>query len=181
MTKARILLVACWRTRRGIFIVSAIILYLSSLWLSGIIFFTERGVFRDDRGVYLGGYYGNCIITNHTTSAAVLSYKGGDILPIGWLGLFLGNIAWYANCFFFIALILACIRPVPSILTVLFALIGFMIGLHAWSFYHMPADEGGGSCYLVDHLGIGYYVWEMSFIFLAFSRISVKQTGRWFR
>jgi hypothetical protein len=61
------------------------------------------------------------------------------------------------------------------LLTGLLELSGSIIGLQAYLFHTMPTDEGGVTCGLVDHLGAGFYIWEMSFIILALSQLSVKR------
>jgi hypothetical protein len=92
-------------------------------------------------------------------------WSGMHALALGWLGIFVGNPAWFANLFwlagslFFIpnrgrivALIL-CLLAVPVAFTA-FSIIGQVI----------PADEGGVNKQRVLQFHAGAYVWLASLI-----------------
>jgi hypothetical protein len=90
---------------------------------------------------------------SHTTD------YGYDDLIIGWLGVFFGLVAWFANPCLILALFFLLIhRPraadVFSLLALLFSL--DMLGFDA---AHVATDEGGTDTYLLGSLLIGAYLW----------------------
>jgi hypothetical protein len=150
-----------------IMIIAAIALYLISMFLPGLIYLK-------------GSYHGDICIPDR----GMAKMPGLGILISGWLGLLRGNIAWFANWFF----IYACISSVKNLMPVaasrtipvfsvrkriaLLSLSGSLIGLQAFSFQVWPnGDAGGVNCNLLDHLGSGFYLWELSFICLALSQM----------
>lgn len=104
------------------------------------------------------------------------SYKGYRILIDGWLGAFFYIFAWYANVLALVALILALIGRAPK--TAAWIAGGaFLLGLDAFRLDALPII---GICpclpETVDHLAIGYYVWEFSILALLSSQfVTIKQ------
>jgi hypothetical protein len=91
---------------------------------------------------------------------------GHYVFQAGWLGIFMGTFAWYANVFGFLAL--CCFRKATK-LSFIMALLAVIIGSTSVSFGTVWLDEGGVNKLYVDHLGEGFYVWELSFFLLALS------------
>ena len=89
--------------------------------------------------------------------------KGLELLYSGWAGLFIGNIAWYANVLGLMSLLALrqSLRKARK-----WAVWGFLLSLISFTFRYYPLDESGMHYLLVDHLGIGFYVWELAFIAL---------------
>ncbi len=86
----------------------------------------------------------------------------------GWVGIFIPNFAWFANIFWLAALLFSVAKKYKTSL-VLFAT-GFIIGLQSFFPMSWPANEGGvGPDVVVQYLGLGFYVWELSFVLMAIS------------
>jgi hypothetical protein len=92
------------------------------------------------------------------------SKSGFWILTMGWLGIFGGMIAWYANIFGLVAFIASTKKKYKT--GFINSIIAFMLGLQSFNFHTLYQNEGGVNNLIVDHLGIGFYVWEASFAIL---------------
>lgn len=92
-------------------------------------------------------------------------HYGYQILLLGWFGLFAGIFAWLGNPLFVKTLLLIRTKRYQEALYI--AIASFAVGLTAFMVHRVPRNEGGVNDYIVDHLGIGYYVWLASFIALA--------------
>ena len=95
--------------------------------------------------------------------------SGTDILAMGWAGIFVGNIAWYANIVFAVAVVLALDGRMVRTAAVL-GLVAFAMGIDALDFTVKPLDESGSHEMLVDRLAIGFYVWETALAIFALSQ-----------
>lgn len=87
------------------------------------------------------------------------------LLAFGWLGVFVGITAWFANPFGLFAFLAATLRfyKVAFVLS----LAAFGLGLDAYAFHEKGLNEGGAPWLEVDRLASGYYVWQASFALLA--------------
>ncbi len=86
------------------------------------------------------------------------------LLGLGWLGVFDGIFAWYANL-----LVIFIIRGVSrnSLLKkVIMAIVTILLASSTFTITSMLANENGGRM-SVDHLGIGFYFWFVSIILVA--------------
>jgi hypothetical protein len=86
------------------------------------------------------------------------------ILILGWLGVFVGApfLPWFAN----VVGVIAFVAHRASKVSLALAATAFGLGLDSFTFKIKRAVETGEKSY-VDHLGLGFYVWEMSFLLLA--------------
>ncbi len=92
-------------------------------------------------------------------------WYGYNILAMGGLGIFVGQYAWYANPLFFLALLFIFFKLYRA--ATITSLLCFLVGINAIFFEKFPKNEGSSTDnYIIDHLGLGYYVWELSFVFL---------------
>lgn len=88
---------------------------------------------------------------------------GYYILAFGWAGvIFLGNFTWIANLFYVGLLVAVWRKEYKAIFylaatTIIFALMAFNLS-------RVPRNEGGVNDYIVDHLGIGFYIWLGSIV-----------------
>lgn len=96
---------------------------------------------------------------------------------MGWLGIFAGVIAWYANITGFLAVLYAVgFKNMKKGL--ILAVVSFVIGLQSFFFTAMPRDEGVSHWFIVDYLGPGFYLWEASFIILAlYCYVSLRKSA----
>lgn len=85
---------------------------------------------------------------------------GFDILLTGWLGIFGGVVAWYANPLLILGA--ACLLKVPNLSRLLIT-IGFFIALSALGVNRMALNESGTE--QLVKFGAGYYLWLGSFVF----------------
>lgn len=103
---------------------------------------------------------------------------GLNILEIGWLGIFFGMFAWYANALVALAFIFAHIEDFKTALILLVGAI--LLGPQSFLLRLVPTSEanfggcdldprllGTTPCVPVDHLGVGFYLWMLSFMVLA--------------
>jgi hypothetical protein len=90
---------------------------------------------------------------------------GYEILLQGWLGVFQGIVAWYANCLFLFGLLYLYLRMYK--LATYFSLFALALGLQSLFFSVKYLDESGVNTATVDHLGPGFYLWMLSFALLA--------------
>jgi hypothetical protein len=94
-------------------------------------------------------------------------YQGGYIdygyyiLREGWQSLSPNMLAWNANPLFFLALFCAFIRMYREGLW--FSIVALLLGLQSFFFHTKPNLP---QVWHVDHLGVGFYVWELSFLVL---------------
>ncbi len=104
----------------------------------------------------------------HTRTEPVTTDSGLDMLASGWLGMLELNFAWWANILGFGAFVVA-VAAGPQRVTSVLALTGFAFGLQSFQYDGRP---GAGTWHTlpVDHLAIGFYVWEGFFLLLAASQ-----------
>jgi len=86
------------------------------------------------------------------------SMRGLDILLMGWIGIFYGMPAWYANPLLVSSLLLSRKYPFESMAC---ALVGFLFGATALLVHQMVLDESGRP--VAIRLEFGYYLWLCSF------------------
>ena len=99
------------------------------------------------------------------TPAMVLekeTWRGYEVLWMGWMGFFLGQFAWFANLFWFLGLLLAFFRR--WILTFILSGLALLISLDAFSFVgtRIPLDEANVNTTLFLRYDIGFYFWLAS-------------------
>jgi len=85
----------------------------------------------------------------------------------GFFALFGGQFAWLANPLGLLALILLLRRHDNA--SLLASLAALLMAQHTWVFVGtvISGDEGGVKKYLVSSLGLGFYLWLVSFLLLA--------------
>ncbi|HEX7588884.1 MAG TPA: hypothetical protein VF478_11255 [Anaerolineae bacterium] len=90
------------------------------------------------------------------------TWLGIEVLIIGWQGLFLGQLAWFANAFWFVSLLLAFFRR--WILTLTASFVTMLIALDALSFVgtKVPLDEAFVNTMLFRSYHVGFYFWIAS-------------------
>ncbi|MDB5387033.1 MAG: putative rane protein [Planctomycetaceae bacterium] len=94
-------------------------------------------------------------------SEAVI-WPGIATLCLGLLGPLIGCFAWFANPFWFVALILLYLqRNVPAAVCAGLAL---LISCNTWVLFScdIPGDEGGMSKLILQRIGEGTYLWMAS-------------------
>ena len=87
---------------------------------------------------------------------------GANALAVGWSGIFAGVVAWYANPFLLLGLILGLLRkPTPAAVA---GVIAFLIGCSTFAILgrELPGDEGGVTKTTVIRLFPGCYLWLLS-------------------
>jgi hypothetical protein len=107
-------------------------------------------------------------------------YKPNDImlgfraLAVGWSGIFAGVLAWYANPFWLLGLILALLRK--PILATAAGVVAVAIALTTFSIIgrELPGDEGGVTKTTVIRLLPGCYVWMASLVALPLAAMFQK-------
>ena len=90
--------------------------------------------------------------------------NGLNILLLGWMGVFIGQFAWFANPFIALsALILLFRQWLAAIIAIL---IGLAISLNTFALFgqEIPADEANVNKLTLVSLGPGYYLWVASML-----------------
>lgn len=97
---------------------------------------------------------------------ALSDMAGLDIILTGWLGIFVTQFAWYANCFYLCNLILLFTRKFKEGIGV--GLVGCGLGLttFTWLVQKICMNEGGVGYSQLDHPGPGFYLWMGSMLLL---------------
>ena len=92
------------------------------------------------------------------------TWRGIEVLLIGWQGVFLGQFAWFANLFWFLSLIVTFLRwwIVSLAVTAATTLIAF----DAFSFVgtKVPLDEAFVNTMIFQSYRIGFYFWLASIL-----------------
>ena len=89
---------------------------------------------------------------------------GASALAVGWSGIFAGVVAWYANPFWLLGLILGFLRkPTPAAVAgaIALAIAGTTFSILG---RQLPGDEGGVTKTTVIRLLPGCYVWMASLL-----------------
>ena len=122
---------------------------------------------RGDLWLWLSlSLFGLALMTPALFFEARDSMLGFVALLIGWLGLFVGQFAWFANLFWGLGLLLLLLgRPRGAIVVIA---CGFLIALHTFAVIgkELPGDEGGVTRMVVSGAGPGTYLWLSSFLTL---------------
>jgi hypothetical protein len=90
------------------------------------------------------------------------TWRGIEVLLSGWMGIFLGQFAWFANLFWGLSLLLALFRR--WFLTTAVAGLTFLVALDAFSFVgnKVPLDEAFVNSMIFQSYHIGFYFWLAS-------------------
>jgi hypothetical protein len=90
------------------------------------------------------------------------TWRGFEVLLSGWMGVFLGQFAWFANLFWGLSLLLALLRR--WFLTMAATILTFLIALDAFSFVgaKVPLDEAFVNSMIFRSYHIGFYFWLAS-------------------
>lgn len=92
------------------------------------------------------------------------TWRGYEVLLSGWMGVFLGQFAWFAHFFWWLSLVLAFLRR--WFLTMAATALAFLIALDAFSFVGktVPLDEAFVKTMLFQSYHIGFYFWLASIL-----------------
>jgi hypothetical protein len=109
-------------------------------------------------------------------------WSGGAILGMGWLGLFIGNLGWYANPPLVIGWV-ALARFAfggpnarPGKTPLICGVIALVLGASVFQLSKIPANEGGGMNQ-VEQLLPGVFVWLGSIICLVLGGVGARVAG----
>jgi len=102
-------------------------------------------------------------------------WSGFRILTIGWLGLLVGQIAWYANPVIGLSLLLVLLRRWIGALVI--ALISLAIAANTLLLFYkeLPADEGNVVKLRLERLGFGFFFWLASILAIAVGAIILRR------
>jgi hypothetical protein len=90
------------------------------------------------------------------------TWPGIQVFVLGWQGAFLGQLAWFANAFWFLSLLLAFFRR--WFLTLAATLVALLVALDSFSFVgtKVPLDEGFVNSMIFQSYHVGFYSWMAS-------------------
>lgn len=101
-------------------------------------------------------------------SPVAASDYGFGILLMGFLGVFVGVFAWFANPLMLLALVLAMSRK--RLAAMILSVSSIALGLQSYMLEAVPFNESStdpSNLNLVDHLGPGFYLWMGSLLMLS--------------
>lgn len=93
------------------------------------------------------------------------SYYGYGILLMGFLGAFVGVFAWFANPLMLLAVLLSMFKK--RLASMILSVAAMALGLQSYMLEAVPFNESSmdpGNLNLVDHLGLGFYLWMGSLV-----------------
>ena len=96
------------------------------------------------------------------------SLYGYEILPMGVLGVFLGMFAWFSNVLMLLAVLFAAIGR--RLAAIILSASAVALGLQSFALDAVPFNEGSmkaDSLNVVDHLGLGFYLWMAALVVFA--------------
>ena len=107
--------------------------------------------------------------------------SGFNILMIGWMGVFVGQFAWFANPFLLLSAILFIFRKWRFALA--FMMIALTISLDTFMLFgqEIPADEANVNKLTLVSLGPGYYLWMASMLSILLGAIGLWVASAYFR
>lgn len=99
---------------------------------------------------------------------------GGQILAFGWLGLFIGQVAWFANPVMIVAALLLFFQR--RRICVLCAAVALCLSFDTYSLFagSIPADEGGVGRLFLTRVREGTYLWQASIGVLAMGALVAR-------
>jgi hypothetical protein len=101
------------------------------------------------------------------------TYYGYQVLLMGWMGLFLGQIGWYANLLWLLSLLLAFFRR--WLLTLIMTVLTVLVASDAFSFVgaKVPLDEGNVNSMIFNYYHVGFYLWLASLAAVGLGAVTV--------
>jgi len=101
------------------------------------------------------------------------TWRGYEVLLGGWMGVFLGQFAWFAHFFWWLALVLAFFRR--WFLTIALTALAFFIALDAFSFVGktVPLDEAFVNTMIFKSYDVGFYFWLASILAVGIGALAV--------
>jgi hypothetical protein len=128
-----------------------------------------------------GGLYGVALVLPalvFSRGSALETKPGYECLLMGWMGIFVGQFAWFANVPLVIAALLTLLRK--HIAAAILASLAVAIGQLTWMLYlaPLPGDEGGVTKLDFQYPHAGFFVWIASMMSLFVSSIVLKLSPR---
>jgi hypothetical protein len=147
---------------------------------------SQQGVVRTGRGAGFGVAVGGLVLflvacampaleflNTNTSSLDVM--QGFQILLMGWMGLFVGQLAWLANLFFALALLLLILGRSTGALV--FGAVSVLMACDTFVLFsqQLPANEGGVGKLALQHLRAGFYFWSAALVLLPLGALILRQ------
>lgn len=109
------------------------------------------------------------------SSSEIEIWSGFRVLTIGWLGLLVGQIAWYANPVIALSLLFVLLRR--WVLTLVVSGVSLLIAANTLLlfFKELPADEGNVVKLRLEHVGFGFFFWLASILAIAVGSVILRR------
>lgn len=146
----------------------------------------QPAVVRGGRGAEIGVALGCLVLFGVACAAPALEFldtnasslnvmQGFQILLMGWMGVFVGQLAWFANPLFALGLLLLSLRRrtaalVSGAVAVLVACDTFVLFSQ-----QLPANEGDVGKLILQHLKAGFYLWAAALVLLPLGALILRQ------
>lgn len=104
--------------------------------------------------------------------------SGFAALVGGWAAILIGQFAWYANIFWVVSLIFLLFRGWMAAMSSAF--LAILIGLHTFKLdsQRPPANEGATFYLRLNDIKVGFYLWLLSFLVVAFCAMILRMRDR---
>jgi hypothetical protein len=101
------------------------------------------------------------------------TWRGYEVVLSGWMGVFLGQFAWFANFFWWLSLVLTLLRR--WFLTIAATALACFIAFDAFSFIgkQVPLDEAFVNTMLFKSYDFGFYFWLASIVAVGIGALGV--------
>lgn len=131
-------------------------------------------------GLSLAFYVAACALPAlgfERTGGSHQPWGGGQALMTGWMGVFVGQFAWFANPLLLGAWICLAVRTRRW--TLVFALGALLVGAHTLFLFGrpLPADESGSNKITLTQLLPGFYAWAASMVSVGLGGLLLRDKG----
>ena len=105
-------------------------------------------------------------------------WPGIQTLAMGWMGLAVEQVAWFANPVMVLSVIFLLARR--WLTSAVIALVALIIASDTWLLFSkdIPADEGGVNKMKLVHIGIGCFFWLASIVAIMIGAVVLRLRGR---
>lgn len=109
-----------------------------------------------------------------TNSSTRNVMQGFQILLMGWMGVFVGQLAWFANALFALGLLLLSLRRRTAALVC--GTVAVLIACDTFVLFsqQLPANEGDVGKLILQHLRAGFYLWAAALVLLPLGALILR-------
>lgn len=135
----------------------------------------ETGVVVACLALFLVACVAPCLEFLNTNTSSMDVMQGFQILLMGWMGVFVGQLAWFANLLFALGLLLLSLRRRTG--AVICGTMAVVVASDTFVLFsqQLPANEGDVGKLILQHLRAGFYVWAAALVLLPLGALVLRQ------